>query len=226
MERTWLNCGSSFMTSRGLTIRFDTPLHHGNGYGMAGIVDRPFLQDGNGLPYLAGSAIKGKFRYAAARLVTTLGSESICGQVAGQFCRPSESEGTGPCVLCRLFGSPWRGGSLVFTDARPVAEEASLLRQLAPADKGRAHGTTIRATTAIDRRLRIVRAKHLFTTEVAPALSFEGRIEGDLTPADEQLLRHCTMLLTHFGADSARGLGQCRFEIRHQTSQGDNRSEP
>ena len=49
------------MLNRQLIIDFESALHHGSGYGLAGLVDRPFLRDGKQMPYLSGAALKGKF---------------------------------------------------------------------------------------------------------------------------------------------------------------------
>ena len=191
---------------RTLKIEFETPVHHGNGYGMAGIVDRPFLQDSQRTPYLSGAAIKGKFRFAALRLASTLELPGgVCEQRAGSFCRAKR------CVLCRMFGSPWQEGALLFSDAYPVERE--LLAQLQGGDTRRARGSSVRSNTAIDRKLRTVKRQHLFTTETVPALKFQAAIEGKLEPSDEELLVQCALVLTHFGADSSRGLGQCRYML-------------
>lgn len=160
------------------------------------------------MPYLSGAAIKGKFRFAALRLATTMGQEDpddppLCGQHPGSFCRGRR------CVLCRMFGSPWQEAVLVFADAYPSQQE--LLRLLPAVDSRRALGSAVRANTGIDRRVRTVKRQHLFTTETLPPLEFEGTVEGDLSAPDEAFLDQCALVLTHFGADSARGLGQCRY---------------
>jgi hypothetical protein len=72
----------------------------------------------------------------------------------------------------------------------------------------------VRTTTAIDRHFRTVRPAHLFSTEtIASFPRFESRIGGPLAGEDVELLRQCARVLTHFGADSSRGLGLCRYEL-------------
>jgi CRISPR/Cas system CMR subunit Cmr4 (Cas7 group RAMP superfamily) len=101
------------MKSRQLEISFHCSFHHGNGFGIAGLIDRAVLRDSYGMPYLAGSAIKGKFRHAALRLLLSQGQ---------QACEYGDSpRGCAPCPLCRMFGSRLRRGALIFSDAQPDA---------------------------------------------------------------------------------------------------------
>jgi hypothetical protein len=62
----------------------------------------------------------------------------------------------------------------------------------------------------------------LYTTETLPPyLVFEGSVEGDLESdagglnmeKQEELLRNAALILTHFGAGGARGLGFCEWKI-------------
>jgi len=72
----------------------------------------------------------------------------------------------------------------------------------------------VRTTTAIDRHSRTVRRENLFSTEtIARFVRFKGTIRGELEEEDVTLLRQCSRVLTHFGSDSSRGLGFCRFEV-------------
>lgn len=190
---------------RKLTLFFETPLHHGSGYGLAGLIDRPFLRDATRMPYLSAAAIKGKFRWAAYRNLKTQDFDGLCVQQSGSFCRSE------PCRLCELFGSPWHPGRAVFSEAYPSPEQRAILR-LAMSDR-RTTGTNVRTGTGIDRSRRVVRHDHLYNTEVAPALTFESYIEGTLREDQWALLTQCALVLTHFGAGSARGLGRCRFGI-------------
>ena len=100
-----------------LIIELKTALHHGSGFGLAGIVDRAVLRDHRGMPYLAGSALKGKLRYAAHRylLASKVGA---CGPPK-PWCETEKG-----CLFCEIFGSPRRQGKAVFEDAypRPCAE--------------------------------------------------------------------------------------------------------
>jgi len=193
-----------------LTIEFKTPAHHGSGFGLAGVVDRAVLRSGDGTPYLAGSAIKGKFRFAMLQLLEAR-REPWCGPPKARWCREAPW-----CSLCGIFGSPMNPGSAVFEDAFPeeTARRVLYAQMEGHASSFHAGGTNIRASTAIDRKRRTVRPQHLFTTEtVSAVVRFEGAIDGIQNGAHTRLLGECCKLLTTFGAGGARGLGFCRYEI-------------
>jgi CRISPR/Cas system CSM-associated protein Csm3 (group 7 of RAMP superfamily) len=195
-----------------LVVQFETPLHHGSGLGMARLVDRCAVRDTQGCPYLAGSALKGKFRHAALRIELALG-ESAC-----EFGDRPECPGDNPCALCRLFGSRVRRGQLVFTDAYPGERYGLLLDTETEQRRALFHSDALyRATTALDRVRGVAREGMLFTTEVLPAgIEFQGEIRG---PAEyDTLLRQAANLLTHFGANGARGLGRCTYKFKEEHS--------
>jgi CRISPR/Cas system CSM-associated protein Csm3 (group 7 of RAMP superfamily) len=74
--------------------------------------------------------------------------------------------------------------------------------------------TEVRSSTAIERKRRIVIPGHLFSTEtIPPDVPFEAKIGGTLDDGDMELLSHCAKILTHFGAGSARGLGECAISL-------------
>ncbi len=55
---------------------------------------------------------------------------------------------------------------------------------------------------------------HLFTTEtLPPGMVFESEVFGEASGEEEGLLGQACRLLTHFGADGARGLGRCQCRL-------------
>jgi CRISPR/Cas system CSM-associated protein Csm3 (group 7 of RAMP superfamily) len=197
-----------------LRIEFETALHHGSGFGLAGVVDRAVLRDEKGMPYLAGSALKGKFRFAARQLTRTRGEET-CGPPGKPWCAGAKT-----CLLCQVFGSPRKPGAASFEDAYPSAADAAILR--AHIETGYATvlagGSEVRASTAIDRHTRRVRPQHLYSTEtVSRWVRFEAAIRGTFTAEQKKLLVDCARVLNYMGGDSARGLGFCRFNVGEMT---------
>jgi CRISPR/Cas system CMR subunit Cmr4 (Cas7 group RAMP superfamily) len=192
-----------------LIIEFSSALHHGTGFGLAGLVDRALLRDQWNMPYLSGAALKGKFRHATLRLLRSTG-QTCCGPARAR-CRPGHF-----CPLCQVFGSALVPGAAVFSDAYPIALDRQFLRAqieaaVSPVLPG---GSDVRASTAISRHSRTVLPQHLFTTEVLPrGLTFEADVGGPLTEAQQLLLCECAKFLTYFGAGSARGLGACQYSI-------------
>lgn len=171
-------------------------IHHGSGTGTV-LVDREILRTPEGFPYLAGSALKGKFRHAASVILRTGSGDPHAGSRAGFCVLPPR------CPVCRIFGCPMSEGAAHFGDALPIDLELASPFGV----------PEVRATSAIDRQRRIAKAQHLFTTEIAPVhIVYEFTIWGRLNKEDVELLHHCSRLMTHFGSGGSRGLGAVRFE--------------
>ena len=203
------------MTTHTLTITLNSALHHGSGFGLNGLVDRAVLRDTSGVPYLAGSALKGKLRHSALRVLLAEGKPACHTGDGATWCAEPNN-----CELCLLFGSPRREGSLFFTDAYPIGETGKLLTELARLPRaGSLHRDSMtRARTSIDRKLGTVRPRLLFSTEVLPEfLVFEAKIHGNMGPHLD-LLRKACRVVTHFGADGARGLGECALAIEQEAA--------
>lgn len=195
-----------------LRIEFSTALHHGSGFGIAGLVDRAVLRDQQEMPYLAGSALKGKFRYAASLVLQGEGKPVCRVQVRPQFCTRGNW-----CAVCRIFGSPTKSGAAIFTDAYPARDfEDGLFRSLLASSISPllAGGSDVRASVGIDRFTRTARSQHLFSTEtIRPGMQFGGEILGAGIDVEREFFKNCARVLTNFGADSARGLGFCEYSI-------------
>lgn len=203
------------MTFHKLTINFTSALHHGSGYGISGLVDRAVLRDARGVPYLAASAIKGKLRHATLRVLLADGQRVCLSGDGDDWCPESAA-----CALCVLFGSPRRQGALFFGDAYPAGDAGKLMEELnqLPRLGGLYRDSVTRARTSIDRKLGTVRPGLLFSTEALPGcVAFEASLSGNFGAYLELLQRACR-LVTHFGADSSRGLGECVFSIGEEVA--------
>jgi CRISPR/Cas system CSM-associated protein Csm3 (group 7 of RAMP superfamily) len=192
-----------------LIIEFQTAVHHGSGYGLSGVVDRGALRDGEGMPYLAGSAIKGKFRHTAIRVVRANG-DRVCGTPEyPALCRAGKA-----CAVCAAFGSSRLPGAAVFGDAYPCEPERGILRLQIAGNRSAvlSGGSDVRSSTAIDRRSGTVLPEHLFSTETIPSLvRFESDI--DVPEGSVKLFHECVKLIGRFGGDASRGLGWCTFQL-------------
>jgi CRISPR/Cas system CMR subunit Cmr4 (Cas7 group RAMP superfamily) len=199
------------MRERTIEIAFSTAFHHGSGYGLAGVVDRAILRDSGGVPFLAASAIKGKLRYGAVRVLVS-GVVTVCqyGDDAS-ICKEEEC-----CPICRLFGSAFRQGVLRFSDAYPAHETGKLLNEIATLPKRGVYSrdASIRFGTGMNRMTGRVKEGLLFSSETLPeSLVFAATIFGEIQEQDEDLLGQACRVLTHFGAGGARGLGRCEYRL-------------
>jgi hypothetical protein len=107
-------------------------------------------------------------------------------------------------------------GGLVFEDAYPSESEKRVLQSHLAVNRTSVlpGGSSVRASTAIDRGRNIVKRFHLFSTEtISPLVSFEGELRGNLSETQERLLQSCCLILTHFGSGAARGPGLCHYSV-------------
>jgi CRISPR/Cas system CSM-associated protein Csm3 (group 7 of RAMP superfamily) len=194
--------------------------HAGSGEGSAS-VDRlvrrlPRNQDGECLPYLPGSQLKGVLRHQCERLAALLGCEVVsphhAGAAPGHLLRhfgPLDNSGL---IIDRLFGNRYQGNCLFVDDALPESSTAWPARQ--------------HARTAIDRLSRTARDRTLFVSEVVSGAdrALRGVIRarhpsGVLSqfdggfPLEYALLLAGLRTLDSLGGDRSSGLGSCRIEI-------------
>ncbi len=168
------------------------PLHIGTGRGAAG-VQRGMLRDNQGLPYIPGSTIKGRTRYAAIRICQWLGLDPTTDTVADKLPRFSNDKSVnGPHGMSdlpsMLFGSAWHPCKLRFTDAKMHNSQDAIWSSGDNEAERRnarlkAHGNReIRAGITRSRVLGTVGQGRLFHTEVAPpGLIFQGGVSGSIS---------------------------------------------
>lgn len=171
------------------TIETKGPLHIGTGHGAAGL-HRAMLRDHNGLPYVPGSTIKGRARYAAIRICDWMGVSVLKDAVGdeGGGLTPNGPSGVRD-LPNRIFGCAWQRCTLRFGDARidsswiaarpdePHRSDAEC-RML----RDRAYGLReVRTGAARSRLLGTIRHGHLYQTEVAPpGVVLRGEVWGYL----------------------------------------------
>jgi CRISPR/Cas system CSM-associated protein Csm3 (group 7 of RAMP superfamily) len=190
-----------------LTVQFEGTFHVGSGYGHSGRIDRTLLRDAGGLPFVPGSAIKGKLRHAARAVAPVLDKRLWVCEAA---CLP----GADACSVCLLFGSPFREGKLSFSDACCQREDNPGIDGLLVCAARPPMIWGERQNVAIDRRQRTSRHGQLMQSECAPdGLLLRATISGDLTAEELTLLRGAVKSLLYFGSGSARGMGRCRCSL-------------
>ncbi len=163
------------------------PLHIGTGQGTAGL-QRAMLRDQHGLPYIPGSTVKGRARYATIRVCEWLNLPVSKDSVA-DVRRPGSRPANGPRAKRdlpeRIFGTAWSRCTLRFSDARadppaldPASDDPGVHRRL----RERAYGLReVRTGAARSRLLGTVSQARLYRSEVAPpGLVFRGAVRGYL----------------------------------------------
>jgi CRISPR/Cas system CSM-associated protein Csm3 (group 7 of RAMP superfamily) len=180
------------------------------GLGIAGLVDRTVVRDANGMPWIPGSTVKGRWRFFAERLLLSgvdLSPLRVHG-AASPHCKSSSDA----CILCRLFGNP-SVPSLVRVGQASLGEPwREVVRALLDADRNPVvrPDVEVRPGIALSRRRRSALPDHLFQDEAVPAgLRFEGtlRLSSGISPDEEAFLRGAGRLVDSLGARKATGRG-------------------
>ena len=191
-----------------LELTFDGPLSVGSGALGGSLADKPLIRDARGQPVIPGSTLKGRLRHEVECLAPVLLPDArppCSSPVAEHMCQGDQE----PCPVCRLFGSPWHPGRLIFGD----------LELVAPKFDGPPPGQ-LRYGVGIARRRRVAEDQLLYSTEViAPGvpLTFKGAISGNVDEADLDLLRAGLESLFALGGAKTAGLGWFDLDVTVET---------
>ncbi len=229
-----------------INISFASDFRIGSGYGLAGVVDQISVKNADGLAVIPASTIKGRVRmacmHAALALTEPVPADDQSAPAPagpdftpflsqdGRICRSSEAPSVCKfedyqqrCVICRLFGSVFREGVLVFSDAVPdddTQKKLLALQSTKPFPFNPAQ-SRVRNNVKISRWNRGAESKMLRAGEVVDhriAYSCDLFLESSCLTAstlasDLQLLQYGMALVSHLGAEKARGLGECTITL-------------
>ncbi len=187
-----------------VTLTFQTPLNIGSGAQRGTLADRAMIKDHDGWPYVPASTFKGCLRHAVEQVAAGLGA-SVC--VTHQDMCPRKGE---YCVVCRIFGSPWRPGKLCFARLELTGPQSLVEHKKQMREERRYPHTTHRYGVAISRRRGVAEDKLLYTTELLKPgihLTFAGPVEGDLSPGRVALVLAGLKMLPALGRGKSGGLG-------------------
>lgn len=204
-------------------IRLSTPLHIGTGTGFARMVDDTVVRagsakgEGERLPCIPGSSVKGKTRSRCEAIANMLGL-NLCDE---RKCKRN------PCIICRLFGSTYVSGFLYFSDALLIREWQAVGRPLTGNSGANPFSlATVRTGNKSERATRTVEPDFLFSHEYAAKdLQYEGTIKGQVNSRETQgielplplegwLLIVGLQAVDKIGGLRSRGLGRCRVEVQ------------
>jgi len=210
-----------------LLIEVDGPLAVNTGF-RRGLIHRTVEWDAEGLVYIPASSLKGRVRRACEQLAKQVGLRVCHAPRPGGMCSAHTQQ---PCLVCRVFGTPGRGGELHWQDAQLVQE----FRKVFMGDEGNRQAQFYKRTQVqLSRALGIAAPDHLFTSEFAiENLRFESAIIGwlDVTPiAGEEttggyellLLLAGLRLVNTLGSSSSRGAGHSVIHLPRQVTVGEH----
>lgn len=199
-----------------MNITFHSPFIIGSGFGVAGIIDSTTVKDSDNIVFIPASSIKGKIRSEFKKVLESLG-EPVCNSIIGdrlEMCKSDDMKDA--CAVCRMFGSEFYEGSLIFEDAVMDNRTRELFLKIVKNRPRPAFQSTIRTGTRLNRYLRTVDEGALFTLEgVNPSITFASSISGACYISDEEysLFKGTIETITHLGGSKARGMGRCDIRL-------------
>jgi len=204
------------------SVRMLSDFHVGSGAGLVGFADRAVMRTAGGELVIPGSTIKGRTRHYCEQLARSLGLY-VCGgrSLNSDLCK----DGQPPCLICRLFGSEWRPGTIYFSDSQLTHTLRDLVREGGEGARFDYQVVT-RTRTRLNRMLRMVEQGALFTFEEGTeGLIFDGRVSGRLlcaetggdevggAPLEALALAASLLLIECLGGKKTVGLGECKLTI-------------
>jgi CRISPR/Cas system CSM-associated protein Csm3 (group 7 of RAMP superfamily) len=206
-----------------LLITIDGPLALSTGF-RRGLIHRTVERDAEGFAYIPASSLKGRVRYACEQIARQFGLRVCHAPRPGGMC----SAHAQLCLVCKIFGSPGRGSTLHWQDARLTQVYKNIF-----ADKiTRQAQFYARTQVQLSRALGVAAPDHLFTSEsTIENLTFESAITGwlDMTSiaGDESsgsyellLLLAGLRLVNTLGGGNSRGSGHCVIHLPDQVVVG------
>lgn len=195
------------------TVKFclKSNLHIGNGFGHLGMIDKTTIKDHDEIVIIPGSTIKGKLRSICKKICLSLENEfgRVCaGKDSLAICKTSLDMA---CIICRLFGSAYNEGKLIFKDACLSPDDKERIRVLKEIGPFASVQSELRSGNRISRHLRTSFPKQLFVSESCPCeLSFEGKMYSReaLSGEEKKLLLWGAKSLLQIGGQKGRGHGR------------------
>ncbi|MGM0369557.1 MAG: RAMP superfamily CRISPR-associated protein [Bacillota bacterium] len=210
-------------------IEFTAPFHIGSGLAQGKLVDALVVADKNGLPYVPGSSVKGRVKSYFNQLLTTISNSDekirtldnndylTCSN-QDKICKNVNQQNN--CLTCRVFGSGFTPGQLIFSDCKLADEELiEFIKENGGIDEFKDHLKPVRNGNRVNRRLKTTEPGALFNyQQVNSQYKYQGEISGKVSLNDQELkiLKHSIELITHLGAKNSRGLGRCNVSIREE----------
>jgi CRISPR/Cas system CSM-associated protein Csm3 (group 7 of RAMP superfamily) len=186
----------------------------GSGFGIAGLVDSSTVKDSNGIIYLPASSIKGKIKSEFKKNIESLFSGSVCNSIMSgkkEVCLDKDIQNA--CIICRIFGSEFYEGSLIFEDGVMDAETRNILYKIENNKIISVFQSSIRSGTKIN---RLLKTTALFSLEgVNPTIVLTSNIKGSCYMNEEQYnyFKGTIQTITHLGGSKARGMGRCNIDV-------------
>lgn len=192
-----------------ISVQVDGSLALSTGF-RRGLIHRTVERDAEGFAYIPASSLKGRARRACEQLTSQVGLRVCNAPRLNRMCSVHEQA----CLVCRVFGTPGRGSSLRWRDARLTEAYQEVFKTNRDAQ------FYARTQVQISRALGTAAPERLFTSEFTiEDLRFEFGITGwlEVTPIANDdstggyellLLLTGLKLINTLGGGASRGAGQ------------------
>lgn len=200
-----------------LTIAFRSPFIVSSGFGIAGLVDSSTVKNRDNIVYLPASSIKGKIKSEFKKNMEALNAGYVCNSIVSHkkdICQHKDMKNA--CVICRIFGSEFYDGSLVFEDALIDINSMNILSKIERNKTISSCQSSTRTGIKINRLLKTTEEGAMLTLEsVNPAIILTSHVFGSCNITDEEYsyFKGTIQTITHFGGNKGRGMGRCDIEI-------------
>ncbi len=195
---------------------FLSPFIVASGFGLAGIIDSTTVKDNDKIVYIPASSIKGKIRSEFKKVMESL-EMPVCNSIVAdrlEICKNDDVKDA--CAICRIFGSEFYDGCLIFEDAVMEDKTRELFSRIVKNRPLPAFQSSIRSGIKLNRYLKTAKEGALFTFEgVNPSVTFRASFFGSCYITDEEysLFKGTIETITHLGGNKAGGMGRCNIRL-------------
>ena len=206
-----------------LSISYLSSFYIGSGVGDNKRVDNTVVKNSNGLPYIPGSSIKGRVKYNLNKILNSISLNDIdsfddnnyssC-QNQNKICKTKHVKES--CLNCRLFGSEFFNGSLMFSQGSLSEELKETINEYGGIKNYVTHLFDVRSSNKLNRKLNTTEPGSLFNFEtINPEYTFQATINGQvyITEMELKLFKSSIELIDYIGGNKSKGLSRCNIEI-------------
>ncbi|MBE0069099.1 RAMP superfamily CRISPR-associated protein [Thermoanaerobacterium thermosaccharolyticum] len=173
-----------------IVVKLKSPMCIATGSSTGSLVDKYFVKDRSGKPYIPASTIKGIMRQNFMSLI----DEEHCDDMKCM------------CPVCKVFGSPGYNPSKLYIDDLLLDDDVANIGS-----------RTVRHSTSVDRYRKVAKDNSLTSMEVYEGGTFKGTMDlylDESTEKYEELILISLKIIESIGAGKSRGYGWVHVDVK------------